>query len=105
MLRASARARQTGRCGRAWPERGMNDEYDHDSIHYRGSSAMSTHRLFATCILLVLASTASATDQAAEPASATLIDRQGQSVGTATFIEGPPGVLIHVSAKGLQPGP
>ena len=66
---------------------------------------MSAHRLFATCILLVLASTASATDQATEPASATLIDRQGQSVGTATFIEGPQGVLIHVSAKGLPPGP
>ena len=62
---------------------------------------MTTHRLLATCILLALASTASATERA----SATLIDRQGQNVGTATFIEGPQGVLIHVSAKGLPPGP
>ena len=60
---------------------------------------MSTHRLFATCILLVLASTASATDQATEPASATLIDRQGQSVGTATFIDpASPGSPIAASS-------
>ncbi len=43
--------------------------------------------------------------QAAERATAELIDRQGKSVGTATLTEGPHGVLIHVSAKGLPPGP
>ncbi len=62
---------------------------------------MSAPRVLATCILLALATTASATERA----SANLIDRQGQTVGTATFVEGPQGVVVHVSAKGLPPGP
>ena len=62
---------------------------------------MFASRLLVTSVLLTLAATASAT----EHASANLIDRQGQAVGTATFIEGPQGVVIHVSAKGLPPGP
>ncbi|HAF55351.1 MAG TPA: superoxide dismutase [Thauera sp.] len=41
----------------------------------------------------------------AERASAQLVDRQGATVGEATLSEGPHGVLIHVSAKGLPPGP
>ncbi len=42
---------------------------------------------------------------AAERASARIVDRQGATVGTASLVEGPHGVLIHVVAKGLPPGP
>ena len=56
-----------------------------------------------TPILLALGLAASA--NAAERASAELIDRQGQPVGSATLSEGPHGLLIHISAKGLPPGP
>lgn len=42
---------------------------------------------------------------AADRASAELVDRQGKPVGSVTLTEGPHGVLIHVSAKGLPPGP
>ncbi|ANQ83608.1 superoxide dismutase family protein [Azoarcus olearius] len=42
---------------------------------------------------------------AADRATAELIDRQGKAIGTATLTEGPAGVLIHVSAKGLAAGP
>ncbi|OYD53216.1 superoxide dismutase [Thauera propionica] len=62
---------------------------------------MNLPRLLATCALLTLA-TAS---HAAERATASIIDRQGQTVGTATLVEGPQGVMIHLTAKGLPPGP
>ncbi|MDO9600582.1 MAG: superoxide dismutase family protein [Azoarcus sp.] len=42
---------------------------------------------------------------AADRANAELVDRQGTNVGSVTLTEGPHGVLIHVSAKGLPPGP
>ena len=42
---------------------------------------------------------------AAERAGARILDRQGAEVGTATLVESPHGVLIHVVAKGLPPGP
>lgn len=38
-------------------------------------------------------------------AVAALQDRAGQSVGEVRLTEGPNGILIHVSAKGLPPGP
>ncbi|ENO90036.1 superoxide dismutase family protein [Thauera linaloolentis] len=58
-------------------------------------------RLLVTCAIASVATAASAT----EHATASIIDRQGQAIGTATLIEGPQGVLIHLSAKGLPPGP
>ena len=62
---------------------------------------MSFSRLIVACA--IAGATTSAI--AAEQASASIINRQGQTVGTATLIEGPHGVLIHLSAKGLPPGP
>lgn len=53
--------------------------------------------------LLALATIGTA--QAADRASAEIIDRQGQVIGSATLTDGPHGMLIHVSAKGLPPGP
>ena len=38
-------------------------------------------------------------------AMAVLQDRTGQTVGEVRITEGPHGLLIHVSAKGLPPGP
>ena len=38
-------------------------------------------------------------------AMAVLQDRAGQTVGEVRITEGPHGLLIHVSAKGLPPGP
>lgn len=58
----------------------------------RGSTAL---------LALFLIGTAQATDRA----SAEIIDRQGQVIGTATLTDGPHGMLVHVSAKGLPPGP
>jgi superoxide dismutase, Cu-Zn family len=43
--------------------------------------------------------------QATTQAVAVLQDRAGQTVGEVRLTEGPHGVLIHVSAKGLPPGP
>jgi len=43
--------------------------------------------------------------QASDRASAEIIDRQGHIVGSATLTDGPHGMLIHVSARGLPPGP
>ncbi|WBL65855.1 superoxide dismutase family protein [Thauera sp. WB-2] len=54
-----------------------------------------------TVSLAILSSPATA----AERATATIIDRDGKAVGAATLTEGPHGVLIHVAAKGLPPGP
>ena len=62
---------------------------------------MNLPRLLATCALLTLA----AASHAAERATASIIDRQGQTVGTATLVEGPQGVMIHLTARGLPPGP
>lgn len=53
----------------------------------------------------LLATTLALPALAAERASARLLDRQGAEVGTATLVEGPHGVLVHVVAKGLPPGP
>ena len=53
----------------------------------------------------LLAGTLALPASAAERASARILDRQGAELGTATLIEGPHGVLIHVVAKGLPPGP
>lgn len=47
----------------------------------------------------------SAVAQAADRATAEIIDRQGQVIGSATLTDGPHGMLIHVSAAGLPPGP
>lgn len=62
---------------------------------------MNLPRLLATCALLTLATASHATERA----GASIIDRQGQTVGTATLVEGPQGVMIHLTAKGLPPGP
>ncbi|MHB1372311.1 MAG: superoxide dismutase family protein [Thauera sp.] len=59
-------------------------------------------------MLLALATTATLAATPAHSAgraSAQLVDRQGATVGTATLVEGPHGVLLHISAKGLPPGP
>lgn len=42
--------------------------------------------------------------QAAEEASATLINKQGTEIGVAHLKQGPHGVLIHVKVAGLEPG-
>lgn len=64
------------------------------------------HRPSLALTLLTAALAAFATPAAAtERASAEIIDRDGKAVGTATLTEGPHGVLIHVAAKGLPPGP
>lgn len=58
--------------------------------------------------LLALGATAvllAAPAQGAERARAQIIDRQGVTVGEATLVESAHGVLIHVAAKGLPPGP
>ncbi|MCV2216469.1 superoxide dismutase family protein [Thauera sp. Sel9] len=62
---------------------------------------MSFSRLIVACAIASAATAATA----AEQASASIINRQGQTVGTATLIEGPHGVLIHLTAQGLPPGP
>lgn len=38
-------------------------------------------------------------------ATAEIVDRQGQVIGSATLTDGPHGMLIHISATGLPPGP
>ena len=53
----------------------------------------------------LLAGTLALPASAAERASARILDRQGAELGTATLVEGPHGVLIHIVAKGLPPGP
>lgn len=53
----------------------------------------------------LLAATLALPALAADRASARILDRAGVEVGTATLIEGPHGVLIHLTAKGLPPGP
>ncbi|MEX1166844.1 MAG: superoxide dismutase family protein [Hydrogenophaga sp.] len=58
---------------------------------------VSTSALFA----LLCWGTAQASGQAVAP----LQDRAGQAVGEVRLTEGPHGILIHVSAKGLPPGP
>lgn len=58
-----------------------------------------------TLAAAVLLATVAAHAGAADRASAQIVDRQGKAVGTATLSEGPTGVLIHVSAKGLAAGP
>jgi Cu-Zn family superoxide dismutase len=59
-----------------------------------------------TLVTLALAAAlSSAPAVAAERASAQIVDRQGATVGKATLNASPHGVLIHVSAKGLPPGP
>ncbi|ATE59547.1 superoxide dismutase family protein [Thauera sinica] len=58
-------------------------------------------RPLAAAILFAAAAHAGAADRA----TARIVDRQGQAIGTATLAEGPAGVLIHVSAKGLPAGP
>ena len=42
---------------------------------------------------------------AADRATAEVTDRQGKVVATATLTEGPHGTLIHISGRGLPPGP
>lgn len=63
---------------------------------------MQTSSLLA---LALAATLGSAPALATERASAQLVDRQGGTVGQATLSESPHGVLIHVAAKGLPPGP
>lgn len=58
------------------------------------------HQLFVAAIAAGMAAAASAADRA----GAELVDRQGKAVGSVSLTEGPHGVLIHVSAKGLPPG-
>ena len=58
-----------------------------------------------TLFAALLATTLALPAFAAERASARIVDRQGAEVGSATLVEGPHGVLIHVVAKGLPPGP
>jgi Cu-Zn family superoxide dismutase len=62
---------------------------------------LHTRKLAVTLLAATLALPALAADRA----SARILDRQGMEVGSATLIEGPHGVLIHVTAKGLPPGP
>lgn len=62
--------------------------------------------MYKAILLAVAATTVTATPAlGAERASAQLVDRQGATVGAATLVEGPHGVLIHISAQGLPPGP
>ena len=63
---------------------------------------MHTHSLAALALAAALTSTPAL---AAERANAQIVDRAGATVGTATLTESPHGVLIHISAKGLPPGP
>lgn len=63
---------------------------------------METRSLLALAVAAAITSTPAF---AAERAGAQIIDRQGNAVGTATLTESPHGVLIHISAKGLPPGP
>ena len=63
---------------------------------------MHTHSLAALALAAALTSTPAL---AAERANAQIVDRAGATVGTATLTESPHGVLIHVAAKGLPPGP
>ncbi|WP_068806886.1 superoxide dismutase family protein [Thauera phenolivorans] len=56
-------------------------------------------------LLALLASGFTLGAHAADRASAELIDRDAKPVGSVSLSEGPHGVLIHVSAKGLPPGP
>lgn len=62
---------------------------------------MPAIRPLAAAVLLAAAAHAGAADRA----TAQIVDRQGQPIGTATLAEGPAGVLIHVAAKGLPAGP
>ena len=63
---------------------------------------MQTRSLLALALAAAITSTPAL---AAERASASIADRQGATVGKATLTESPHGVLIHISAKGLPPGP
>lgn len=54
--------------------------------------------VFATIALHALA------EDAAPTAKAALIDNEGKEMGTASFTQGPTGVLVHIDAKGLTPG-
>ncbi|MEY4978704.1 MAG: hypothetical protein RLZZ352_974 [Pseudomonadota bacterium] len=54
---------------------------------------------------LLLAGLCIGTAAQAQTAQAVLQDRAGQTVGEVRLTESPHGVLIHVSAKGLPPGP
>lgn len=63
---------------------------------------MKTRSLVALALAGALSSTPAL---ATERASAQIVDRQGATVGKATLTASPHGVLIHVSAKGLPPGP
>ena len=62
-------------------------------------------RTIATTTATLFALGLAGATQAADRASAEIIDREGQVVGTATLTDGPHGMLIHVSAQGLPPGP
>jgi Cu-Zn family superoxide dismutase len=58
--------------------------------------------LTATILVLGLVGTAAAQD--GEKASASFINDQGKSVGTATLTQTPNGVLISLDLKGVPPG-
>ncbi|THF67429.1 superoxide dismutase family protein [Pseudothauera nasutitermitis] len=63
---------------------------------------MNTRQRLLAAALIAASVTAA---HAAERATAELVDRQGNAIGTATLVDGPHGLLIHVSAKGLPAGP
>lgn len=63
---------------------------------------MKTRSLLALAAAAAITSTSAV---ASERARAQLVDRQGAAIGIATLTESPHGVLIHLSAKGLPPGP
>ena len=56
-------------------------------------------------ILALAAMGAQAAHHGAKSATAAFIDKESNSVGTATLTESPHGLLIHLDLKGLPPGP
>lgn len=56
-------------------------------------------------VLTATALTAMAAHAGAERATAAFIDREKNPIGTATLVESPHGVLIHLDLHGLPPGP
>lgn len=60
--------------------------------------------LLVTATALAVATLASSPGEAAETASADLIDKDGKSIGSAQLTQGPQGVLIEVRVQGLPDG-
>ncbi len=52
----------------------------------------------------IITSFSVAATQAAEKASASLINIEGKEIGVAHLVQGPNGVLLHVKVSGLTPG-